>query len=162
MEASMSAEFRIEAPCQPDRQATRPRPLEAMTVGELSRRTGVPVKALRDYTDTGLVNSLGRSPAGYRLFDTDAFRCLGWIATLRGLGLTVAEIRQIAQAHHRGPIGPLLAERLASSRARIQARITELEQIIGRIDAFETDHAAELAARDGDPHRADRVRQTIT
>ncbi|MGH4017067.1 MAG: MerR family transcriptional regulator [Pseudonocardiaceae bacterium] len=31
-----------------------------MTVGELSRRTGVPIKNLRQYTDWGLINTVGR------------------------------------------------------------------------------------------------------
>lgn len=33
-----------------------------MTVGELSRRTGVPIKTLRTYADTGLVHTVGRGP----------------------------------------------------------------------------------------------------
>ncbi|GAA3137054.1 hypothetical protein JOF29_000040 [Kribbella aluminosa] len=47
-------------------------PARPMTVGELSRRTAVPVKTLREYTDLGLIYTIGRSPANYRLFDADA------------------------------------------------------------------------------------------
>lgn len=36
-----------------------------MTVGELSRRTGVQVKASREYADWGLIYTVGRSQAGY-------------------------------------------------------------------------------------------------
>jgi len=32
---------------------------KVITVGELSRRTGVPAKALREYTDWGLIDTLG-------------------------------------------------------------------------------------------------------
>src|SRR5262249_49924173 len=71
--------------------------LAAMTVGELSRRTGVPVKALRDYTDWGLIETLGRSPGNYRLYTPDSLWCVGAITELRGLGLTLAEIRDAAQ-----------------------------------------------------------------
>ena len=46
-----------------------------MTVGELSRRTAVPVKALREYHDLGLIYSVGRSAANYRLFDKSALWC---------------------------------------------------------------------------------------
>ncbi|WP_454852396.1 MerR family transcriptional regulator [Promicromonospora soli] len=66
-----------------------------MIVGELSRRTGVPVKNLRRYTGWGLIYSAGRSTTGYRLFDDEAFWCVGLIGELRGLGLTVAEIRDL-------------------------------------------------------------------
>jgi DNA-binding transcriptional MerR regulator len=45
-----------------------------------------------------VVDTLGRSRAGYRTYSRDALRCLELIATLRGLGLTVAEIRELARA----------------------------------------------------------------
>ncbi|KUO19248.1 hypothetical protein AQJ91_19910 [Streptomyces dysideae] len=48
----------------------------SMTVGELSRRTGVPVQTLREYTDLGLIYTLGRSSANYRLYTTDALWCV--------------------------------------------------------------------------------------
>lgn len=123
-----------------------------MTVGELSRRTGVPVKTLREYTDTGLTCTAGRSPANYRLYTTDALWCVRWIGELLGLGLTVAEIRAAAREcpHRAGrPAGPLLARLLDRSRERAQRRIAEQQQILARIGAFEHDHGAGLA-RAGD------------
>ncbi|WP_234353228.1 MerR family transcriptional regulator [Streptomyces ardesiacus] len=80
----------------PDRVGTR------MTVGELSRLTGVPVKTLREYTDLGLIYTLGRSPANYRLYNGDALWCVRFIGELRGLGLTVAEIRELTAARADG------------------------------------------------------------
>ncbi|MGC9544573.1 MerR family transcriptional regulator [Streptomyces sp. UG1] len=123
-----------------------------MTVGELSRRTGVPVKTLRQYTDLGLVYTLGRSPAGYRLFTADALWCVHWIGELRGLGLTVAEIRELTTAYlertgHR--FGPALAERLRAARERQRARIAAAEQTLDRIAAFEKAHRAQLADASG-------------
>lgn len=116
-----------------------------MTVGELSRRTGVSVKNLRRYTDWGLIYSAGRSGAGYRLFGTDALWCVDLIGRLRGLGLTLAEIRELCRRQHDGqPIGPLLAEQLRVSRARIEDRIAELRQAMSKIDAYVSTHHAEL------------------
>jgi MerR family transcriptional regulator, copper efflux regulator len=43
-----------------------------MTIGRLSRRTGVLVKVLREYEDMGLIYTVGRSAGNYRLFDEDA------------------------------------------------------------------------------------------
>ncbi len=42
-----------------------------MTIGELSRRTGMPMKAIREYEGMGLIYTVGRSPGNYRLFDSD-------------------------------------------------------------------------------------------
>ena len=42
------------------------------TIGELARRTGLSVRTIRFYSDAGVVPPSGRSPAGYRLYDTEA------------------------------------------------------------------------------------------
>lgn len=119
-----------------------------MTVGDLSRRTGVPVKAIREYTDSGLIYTVGRSRSNYRLFTTDALRCVHWIGQLRGLGLTLAEIRDLARDCPQGNaelVGPRLAERLRHARHRVDARIADLQRIRSRIDQFEATHHAKLA-----------------
>lgn len=41
-------------------------------IGELARRTGLTVKTIRFYSDRGIVPPAGRSPAGYRLYGSDA------------------------------------------------------------------------------------------
>jgi DNA-binding transcriptional MerR regulator len=108
-----------------------------MSIGELSRRAGMPVKALRAYTDMGLMYSAGRSQAGYRLFDESALWCATVISTLRDLGLTVAEIRELA-AIYLGqpgePIAPHIAGMLRRSRDRTEARISHLQELRQRID----------------------------
>ncbi|GAB4086377.1 hypothetical protein GCM10028784_30070 [Myceligenerans cantabricum] len=123
-----------------------------MTVGELSSRTGVSVKNLRQYTDWGLIYSVGRSATGYRLFDDQALWCVELIGLLRGLGLTIAEIRDLTHTlthpPHRGQgAGTLLARRLHESRSRIDGRISDLQQTLARIDAYESDHQAELTGQ---------------
>jgi DNA-binding transcriptional MerR regulator len=48
---------------------------DLMTVGELSRRTGLSIKAIREYEGLGLIYSAGRSTGNYRLFDSSALWC---------------------------------------------------------------------------------------
>src|SRR5437773_7166612 len=87
-------------------------PGAVMTIGTLARRTGVPVKTLREYEDLGLIYTVGRSPGNYRLFGEEALWCVGVVATLRGLGLTLSEIQQLATTYLAGtgePVGPRLA-----------------------------------------------------
>ncbi|GAA3093614.1 hypothetical protein GCM10010530_18580 [Kribbella aluminosa] len=132
-----------------------------MTVGELSRRTGVPVKALREYTDLGLIYTRGRSPANYRLYDDDALWCVRFIGELRGLGMTIAEIRDLTAGWPDGagrPPGAQLADLLRRSRIRVEQRIAGQQQILRRIDSFEAEHRADLVRGDvcwaGDPRCA--------
>jgi MerR family transcriptional regulator, copper efflux regulator len=119
-----------------------------MTIGELSRRAGMPVKALREYEGLGLIYTVGRSLGNYRLFDESALWCAEVILSLRSLGLTVAEIQEIASIYlgrPDEPIGPHVAAHLRAARARIDARIDQLQQQRRRMDEYETTHAAELA-----------------
>ncbi|OLT18992.1 MerR family transcriptional regulator [Actinomadura sp. CNU-125] len=132
-----------------------------MTIGELSRQSGVPVKTLRAYTDLGLIYTLGRSPAGYRLYTADALWCVRFIGRLRGLGLTVAEIGELTTANLHGPdtpVGAHLAELLHRSRERLRQRIAAQQQILNRIEKFQAEHRADLAEADlcwaGDPQCA--------
>ncbi|MFC8221454.1 MerR family transcriptional regulator [Streptomyces sp. NPDC057362] len=65
------------------------------TIGDLARRTGLTVKTIRFYSDTGIVPPTDRSPAGYRLYDIEALTRLDLVRTLRDLGLDLAVIRQV-------------------------------------------------------------------
>jgi DNA-binding transcriptional MerR regulator len=119
-----------------------------MTIGTLSRRTGVPVKQLREYADQGLIYTVGRSPGNYRLFGDEALWCVRMINGFRGLGLTVAEMRELTERYlHGEQIGPRVAEVLAAVRHRTTLRIEALHEQLARLDRFEADNAAELAGR---------------
>lgn len=129
------------------------RPGAAMTIGTLSRRTGVPIKTLRVYEDSGLIYTVGRSPGNYRLFDEEALWCVEVIGNLRDLRLTLAEIRELAGIYldrlHE-PIGPHIAIRLGEVRGRIEEKISGLQQLRRRIDDFEMIHSAELGGHGAD------------
>ncbi|MEV6414258.1 MerR family transcriptional regulator [Kribbella sp. NPDC051718] len=68
---------------------------ELFSIGELARRTGWTVKAIRFYSDRGLVPPTDRSPAGYRRYDLAAVARLELIRSLRELGLDLGTIRRV-------------------------------------------------------------------
>jgi DNA-binding transcriptional MerR regulator len=65
------------------------------SIGGLARRTGLTVKTIRFYADSGIVPPTRRSPAGHRLYDIDAVARLDLVRTLRDLGLGLAAIRKV-------------------------------------------------------------------
>ena len=67
------------------------------TIGELSRRTGLPVKTIRFYSDKGLLPPTDRTRAGYRLYDAQALAKLELVRTLRELGIGLAEISALLE-----------------------------------------------------------------
>ncbi|MFI7407655.1 MerR family DNA-binding transcriptional regulator [Streptomyces sp. NPDC049627] len=54
------------------------------SIGEVARKTGLSVKLIRHWSDAGVVHPAGRTPAGYRLYDTEALARLQLAQTLRG------------------------------------------------------------------------------
>ncbi|MET7554617.1 MerR family transcriptional regulator [Streptomyces albidoflavus] len=64
-------------------------------IGELSRRTGTPVRTIRFYSDEGLLPPAGRSPSGHRLYDEAAAGRLALVRTLRELGIGLPTVRKI-------------------------------------------------------------------
>lgn len=112
----------------------------AMTIGQLSRRSGVPIKVLRTYEGLGFLYTLGRSEGNYRLFGPEALWCVQVIEGLRSLGLILKEIRALVTCYLERPgepSGVLLEAHLAQALARVETRITALEALRRRILEFQ-------------------------
>lgn len=117
----------------------------AMTIGQLSRRSGVPIKALCEYERLGFLYTLGRSASNYRLFGEEALWCVHVIQGPRSLGLTLKEIQNLVTQYLERPgepIDALLEEHLARTVARVEARIASLQALHQRILDFQSARAA--------------------
>ncbi|GIG89923.1 helix-turn-helix domain-containing protein [Plantactinospora endophytica] len=68
---------------------------ELFTIGQLARRTGLPVKTIRFWSDIDVIPPTGRSTGGYRLYDAEAVARLELVRTLRDLGLDLATVQRI-------------------------------------------------------------------
>ncbi len=68
-----------------------------LSIGELASRTGLPVRTIRFYSDSGVVPPAGRTDAGYRLYGPDALARLGLVRALRDLGVDLATIRRVLE-----------------------------------------------------------------
>ncbi|MFB9877804.1 MerR family transcriptional regulator [Planobispora siamensis] len=70
---------------------------EAFTIGELSARTGTPVRTIRYWSDIGALPPAGRSEGGYRLYDAGSVARLELVRTLRELGLGLRDVRRVLE-----------------------------------------------------------------
>jgi DNA-binding transcriptional MerR regulator len=66
-----------------------------LTIGQLARRTGLPVRTIRYWSDIGAVPPTGRSDGGHRLYDAEAVARLDLVRTLRELGLSLDDVRRM-------------------------------------------------------------------
>jgi DNA-binding transcriptional MerR regulator len=122
---------------------------ELMTVGQLSRRTGLSIKAIRDYEALGLIYSVGRSESNYRLFDESALWCARVIERLRTLGLTIKEIQWLARVYEQAGdrVDPELDRLLERAERRVDARIGELLALRRRIQDYRRENSGALGAK---------------
>jgi DNA-binding transcriptional MerR regulator len=66
-----------------------------LTIGQLARRSGVPVRTIRFWSDEGVLPESDRSPGGYRRYDARAVARLDLVRTLRELGLGLDDVRLV-------------------------------------------------------------------
>lgn len=96
---------------------------ERITIGALARRSGVPVKTLRYYSDEGLLPPEGRTGGGYRVYTEEAVLRLDLIRSLRDAGLGIAAIKAILAREL--PLREALRLRLHA----VEANIIALQQV---------------------------------
>lgn len=70
----------------------------AMTIGQLAARTGLTVRTLRFYADSGVLPEAGRTESGYRLFPEAAVARARLIRALRELGVGLDEVKRVLSA----------------------------------------------------------------
>lgn len=67
------------------------------TIGELARRSGVPVKTIRHYSDVGVLPPSGVTEAGYRLYSEADRSRLELVRTLRAADFDLPTIRRLVE-----------------------------------------------------------------
>ncbi|WP_405792257.1 MerR family transcriptional regulator [Streptomyces sp. NBC_00029] len=93
---------------------------DTWSIGELAAGTGVPVKTLRYYSDSGLLPVAGRSTGGHRRYGPDAWERIRLIRRLRALDTPIASITQVVTGER------ALGELVATELEAVEERLTEL------------------------------------
>ncbi|MGZ5970622.1 MAG: helix-turn-helix domain-containing protein [Polyangiales bacterium] len=102
---------------------------EQLTIGELARRTGLPVKTLRFWSDEGLLPPASRSSSGYRMYGEDALIQLDLVRTLRDADVGLDTIRKVLR-HDLS-----LADALRLQLAAVEAHVASLQGVAAALRA---------------------------
>ena len=103
------------------------KPAPSLRIGEVARRTGLPVKTIRYYCDEGLLQPRARSESGYRLFDEENLAELTIIRSLRALDVSIPELARILEVRRAGVCNcSVLKDSIAAKMESINLRIAEL------------------------------------
>lgn len=101
-----------------------------LTIGEVSRRSGVAVSALRYYEERGLIYSR-RAESGHRRYGRAVLRRIAFIVFAQTIGLTLEEIgEELAKLPaDRVPRDEDWAKLSAGWTSRIDQRIAQLQRL---------------------------------
>jgi DNA-binding transcriptional MerR regulator len=116
-----------------------------LTASDCARLTGVTVKALRVYERLGLI-SPARSAKGYRLYGQKELVRLNAIATLKSMGLTLAQVREAfdASAPRLSRVLRMQLDEWRARRAAAEKAIRVVESALVRVGSRETLSIEEL------------------
>ncbi|HEY4017955.1 MAG TPA: MerR family transcriptional regulator [Pseudonocardiaceae bacterium] len=114
--------------------------VSTLGIGDLARRSGLPVRTIRFYCDEGILD-VGRSTGGHRRFsEADAER-LDQVRRLRALGLGLAAIRAMLAGERS------LAEVVAEERAALDVELATLAWRHASMRALDESAPEDRAAR---------------
>src|SRR5262252_3210732 len=113
-----------------------------LRVGDLARRTGKTVRAIRLYEELGLLQPATRSSGGFRLYEVDAVSRVRWIDLLHGLGFSLQEMGELRRGWWSAELGPEAMERLRTLFGR---KLAETREAIERHQQLERELQQGLA-----------------
>lgn len=133
---------------------------KALTIGQLARRGNVATSLLRYYEKAGLLEPIGRTAAGYRLYAPAALRHLLFIRKAQRYGFSLNDIRLMRGAAHAGA-GPREIRDIAEQRFMdIERRVTEMLVLRHELELFLDDITEEIGQAAG-PQVAQRYRMLL-
>lgn len=96
-----------------------------MKIGELAKKTGLSVDAIRFYEKSGLIKDTGRSEGGYREFSKDAVTAVEFISHCRSLDIPLVQVKKLLKvrsgtAKSCREANEVIDEQLQNLRSRIK------------------------------------------
>src|ERR687894_3293345 len=73
-----------------------------LKIGDVSKRSGIGIEALRFYEKSGLLDKPSRTFSGYRVYGEEILERLAFIKQAQALGFSLDEIRQIVDDARKG------------------------------------------------------------
>ena len=105
-----------------------------LKIGEVARQAGVTAKAIRFYERKRVLPPAKRAANRYRLYDDDALGMLYFVKQATGLGLTLAEIKEIIAIRRGGrPPCAHVHRLLRDKAAELDRKLEDLLELQHRI-----------------------------
>src|SRR5262249_20125304 len=101
-----------------------------LTIGALSRRTGVNIETIRFYERIGILEKPPRSAAGHRIYRREQSMRLGFVRRSRELGFSLDEVRRLLQLVDGGRYTCAEVKAITLAHlAEVRRKITDLRRL---------------------------------
>jgi DNA-binding transcriptional MerR regulator len=127
-----------------------------MTIGQLAKATGVSPRTIRFYEQVGALPRPGRSAAGYRQYTPETAHRLTFLRRARSLGLSLRELRVLADAmedQSNGSFRPRLRTVVRTHLAAVHQQLRELRMLQNQLEDV-LKHLETSGRRRAEPRRA--------
>lgn len=105
-----------------------------LKIGEVARRAGVTQKAIRFYETKRVLPRARRAPNGYRVYGDETVDMLRFIKQATGLGLTLAEIKDVLVIRQGGrPPCTHVHQLLRDKASALDRKLRDLVEVRNRI-----------------------------
>jgi DNA-binding transcriptional MerR regulator len=107
--------------------------VKLLKIGELAKRTGKSVRAIRFYEELGLIQSASHTKGGFRLFEHDDVRKIGLVDKFHQLGFSLEEISQIVRAFRTSGTGDEAQKKL---RPMLEKTLQTIQEKTALLETF--------------------------
>jgi DNA-binding transcriptional MerR regulator len=124
---------------------------QTLTIGELAKRGNVATSLLRYYEKEGLLEPVGRTQAGYRLYSPDSVRHLRFIRRAQRYGFSLNDIKLMRGAAHDASGSKHDIRLIAEKRfLEIEKRVTEMLVLRHELEMFLDDVTNQIGETAGE------------
>ncbi len=116
---------------------------QMLKIGEVSKRSGIGIEALRFYEKSGLLDKPERTDSGYRMYNAQVLDRLAFIKQAQVLGFSLEDIKQIIDEKRAGK-NPCF-----EVRELVRQRLQELDERMQEMQRYRQELAVILADWDG-------------
>jgi DNA-binding transcriptional MerR regulator len=102
----------------------------SLQIGQVARKTGLSIDAIRFYEKEGLLPPPSRTQAGYRLYREREVADLEFIQRAQQLGFSLSEIRELFSIQrHPQEVCVNVSDLIAQKLSTVRGKIAELQRI---------------------------------
>lgn len=136
------------------------KPVKNLTIGQLAKRGNVATSLLRYYEKEGLLEPVGRTAAGYRLYAPDSLRHLLFIRKAQRYGFSLNDIKMMRGTAHDKTSNREIRDIAQQRFIEIERRVTEMLVLRHELEMFLDDITEQIGHTAG-PQVAKQYRELM-